>query len=140
MPIGGTTDYAVSIFYSFIKKEVFKCFLNKETKLPMIYIEDVLRSIWMLMKADKNILRIKSSYNLSAFSFTPNELYLNLQKRFKNFKIFYESDYRQKIADSWPNEINDNYSRKDWGWKPKYSFDEMVEEMIKKVSNKLNNE
>ena len=140
LPGGGTTDYAVSIFYSFIKKEVFKCFLNKGTKLPMIYIEDALRSIWMLMKADKNNLRIKSSYNLSAFSFTPNELYLNLQKRFKNFKIFYESDYRQKIADSWPNKINDNYSRKDWGWKPKYSFDEMVEEMIKKVSNKLNNE
>ena len=106
----------------------------------MIYIEDALRSIMMLMKADKNNLRIKSSYNLSAFSFTPNELYLNLQKRFKNFKILYKSDYRQKIADSWPNNINDNYSRKDWGWKPKYSFDEMVEEMIKKVSNKLNNE
>ena len=137
LPGGGTTDYAVSIFYSLFKNEEFNCFLKKDTMLPMIYIDDAIRSIYELMSVDLNDLRIKSSYNLSAFSFSPEMIFKALLKFNPNFKINYSPDFRQGIADSWPNNIDDLYAREDWSWKPNFFLKETVEVMTDKI--KINN-
>ena len=132
-PGGGTTDYAVDIFYSFLDNQDFSCFLSENTMLPMIYIDDAIQSIWKIMKAKKNQIKIKSSYNLAAFSITPKMIASELKKIRSDFNINYNSDFRQKIADSWPNSINDDNARKDWGWKKNFDLEETVNEMINKM-------
>ena len=132
-PGGGTTDYAVDIFYSFLDNQDFSCFLSENTMLPMIYIDDAIQSIWKIMKAKKNQIKIKSSYNLAAFSITPKMIASELKKIRSDFHINYNSDFRQKIADSWPNSINDDNARKDWGWKKNFDLEETVNEMINKM-------
>ena len=107
LPGGGTTDYAVDIFHSFLKDENYNCFLNENTMLPMIYIDDAIESIYKIMNVKKENLSIKSSYNLSGFSMTPKMIELELKKFKENFSVTYQQDYRQEIADSWPNSIDD---------------------------------
>ena len=134
LPGGGTTDYAVEIFHSFVKNEDFKCFLSEDTMLPMIYIDDAIESIWKLMNSDKQNLTIKSSYNISAFSITPKIIFEELKKINTDFKIIYSPDKRQSIADSWPDTVEDSQARKDWNWKEKFSLKETIKEMLRKLN------
>ena len=133
LPGGGTTDYAINIFYSFLKNEKFKCYLSKDTMLPMIYVDDAIKSIWKLMNSKKEKLTIKSSYNISAFSISPKIIYSELKKINSEFEIIYSPDKRQLIADSWPDTIEDSIARKDWNWKEKFSIKETIKEMLKKM-------
>tara|TARA_Y200000002_G_C22637353_1_gene645312 strand:- start:444 stop:1376 length:933 start_codon:yes stop_codon:yes gene_type:complete len=135
-PGGGTTDYAVDIFHSFKSGKIYNCFLKEDTTLPMIYIDDVINSIIKLMKTPKDNLRIKSSYNISGFSMSPKMIVEELININKEFKVEYNSDFRQKIADSWPNSIKDKYAREDWGWKENFDFKKTVNEMITKLNMK----
>ena len=134
LPGGGTTDYAVEIFHSFIKNKDFKCFLSEDTMLPMIYIDDAIESIWKLMNSDKQNLTIKSSYNISAFSITPKIIFDELKKINSDFKIIYSPDKRQNIADSWPDTVEDSPARKDWNWKEKFSLKQTIKEMLRKLN------
>ena len=134
LPGGGTTDYAVEIFHSFIKNKDFKCFLSEDTMLPMIYIDDAIESIWKLMNSDKQNLTIKSSYNISAFSISPKIIFNELKKINSDFKIIYSPDKRQSIADSWPDTVEDSQARKDWNWKEKFSLKETIKEMLRKLN------
>ena len=136
IPGGGTTDYAVDIFHSALKKEKFSCFLGKETVLPMIYIDDALRSIHEIMHVEKSCFSLTSSYNLAAMSFCPEELYHSIKRYHKEFEIIYNPDYRQKIADSWPDSIDDSDARKDWDWKEKFNLEKMTKEILTKLKHK----
>ncbi len=130
MPGGGTTDYAVDIFYKAIANESYECFLSEDTALPMMYMDDAVRAILELMNAKIDNIKIRSSYNLSAMSFTPKELYESIVKYYPSFKIKYRPDFRQAIADSWPNSIDDLSTQKDWGWTPKFDLDALVNDMF----------
>ena len=133
-PGGGTTDYAVDIFHSFKSGKIYNCFLKEDTTLPMIYIDDVINSIIKLMKTPKDNLRIKSSYNISGFSTSPKMIAEELKNINKEFKVEFKSDFRQIIADSWPNSIKDKYAREDWDWKENFDLKKTVKEMISKLN------
>jgi len=133
LPGGGTTDYAVEIFHEAIKNHYYECFLNAETALPMIYMDDVVNATMQLMEAEKEDITIRTSYNLEGDSFSPAELTTEIQKHIPDFKITYAPDERQKIADSWVDSLDDSPARKDWSWKPKYTLEEMVKDMIKNL-------
>lgn len=135
-PGGGTTDYAVEIFHKAVKQEDFDCFLSSQTKLPMIYMDDVIRATLELMEAPKDNIKIRTSYNLSGLSFTPEELFLSIKKILPNFKINYKPDFRQEIADSWPMNIDDSNAKKDWNWKPNYDLDKITQIMITELKKK----
>ena len=132
LPGGGTTDYAVDIFYSAKKGERFECFLDKDTALPMMYMEDAINATINLMEAPAEKVKIRSSYNVAALSFTPQELYEEINK-VKEFDIQYNPDFRQKIADSWPNSINDQSAQSDWGWSAKFSISDLVRIMMENI-------
>jgi nucleoside-diphosphate-sugar epimerase len=136
MPGGGTTDYAVDIFHYAIKGDNYECFLNKNTRLPMLYMDDAIRATMELMDAPAEKISIRSSYNLSGMSFTPEELYSEIKKHLPHFKITYKPDFRQAIADSWPESIDDSQARKDWGWKEEFDLAKMTEDMIKHLKKK----
>ncbi len=139
LPGGGTTDYAVDIFYHAKKSGTYTSFLNEDSALPMMYMEDAIRATIELMEAPKENVKIRSSYNLAGLSFTPADLATAIQKEQGNFEITYAPDFRQAIADSWPNSIDDNAAKKDWGWKEKYDLQEMVKTMLENVDiSKLN--
>jgi len=138
MPGGGTTDYAVEIYHSAVKQEKYLCFLNPETKLPMIFMDDAIRSTIELMQAPKKNIKTRTSYNLGSMSFSPSEIASEIQKLCPNFKVEYNADYRQEIADKWPKTINDDEARKDWGWKPKYDLKSMTVLMLEKLKEKYN--
>ncbi|RFN59055.1 NAD-dependent epimerase/dehydratase family protein [Marixanthomonas ophiurae] len=133
LPGGGTTDYAVDIYHKALKHKKYICFLNAETTLPMMYMEDAIRATVGIMEADEKDIKIKSSYNLSAMSFNPEDVTASIKKHIPEFTISYEPDFRQEIADSWPSSIDDSKAREDWGWQHKYSLDEMTEEMLKNL-------
>lgn len=133
LPGGGTTDYAVDIFYKAKKGELFNCFLKADTALPMMYMEDAIRATIELMEAPKENIRIRSSYNLAALSFTPAEIFQAIQSEVPDFKIEYAPDFRQAIADSWPASIDDTEARTQWGWKESYDLNKMVSDMLKNV-------
>ena len=133
LPGGGTTDYAVDIFYQAKKGNIFNCFLSAETELPMMYMEDAIRGTLELMNSPKENIKIRSSYNLSGCSFTPKHLSEKIKKHIPTFKIAYSPDFRQQIADSWPSSIDDGHARKDWGWKANFNTEKMVEIMLKNV-------
>jgi nucleoside-diphosphate-sugar epimerase len=133
-PGGGTTDYAVHIFYEAIKQGSYECFLSADTALPMLYMPDAIKGTIELMEAPAGEVRIRSSYNLSGFSFTPAELAVIIQKHIPEFNISKKPDIRQAIADSWPASIDDSAARKDWGWKPDYDLEAMVSDMLENIS------
>ena len=130
LPGGGTTDYAVDIYHKALKHKNYICFLNAETTLPMMYMEDAIRATVGIMEADEKDIKVKSSYNLSAISFNPEEITESIKKHIPEFTISYEPDFRQAIADSWPSSIDDSKARNDWGWQHQYSLDEMTEKML----------
>jgi nucleoside-diphosphate-sugar epimerase len=139
LPGGGTTDYAVDIFYHAKKTGEYTSFLNKDSALPMMYMEDAIRATIELMDAPKENVKIRSSYNLAGISFTPEQLALGIQEILPTFKMMYNPDFRQDIANSWPDSIDDSAAKQDWGWKEKYDLKAMVETMIKNVDpSKLN--
>jgi nucleoside-diphosphate-sugar epimerase len=137
LPGGGTTDYAVEIFYEAIKHKKYTCFLSKDTKLPMMYMPDCIKSTIQLAEAPISKLKHHSDYNVTAMSFSPAELAEAIKKHIPEFKIEYKPDFRQKIADSWPRSLDDSAARKEWGWHPEYDLKAMVKDMLEKLSEKL---
>lgn len=135
-PGGGTTDYAVAIFHEAISKGNYTCFLSKNTALPMMYMDDAIKATVQIMQADSDKIKIRSSYNLSGMSFTPEEIYKEIKTHYRNFTMNYEPDFRQKIADSWPASIDDSEARLDWGWKNDFDLKLMTTEMIEKLTEK----
>jgi nucleoside-diphosphate-sugar epimerase len=133
-PGGGTTDYAVDIFYKAKATGKFTCFLSKDTALPMMFMDDAIRATIQLMDAPADLLRIRSAYNLGGISFTPEEIAASIQKQLPEFEITYEPDFRQAIADSWPNSINDSYAVSDWDWNLEFDLERMTHEMLKNIS------
>ncbi|RMG85226.1 MAG: NAD-dependent epimerase/dehydratase family protein [Bacteroidetes bacterium] len=130
MPGGGTTDYAVDIFHKAILGERFTCFLKEDTVLPMIYMDDAIRATLELMEAPKEKIKIRTSYNLAGVSFSPAEVAFEIRKHIPGFDIYYEPDFRQQIADSWPESIDDSCAREDWGWAPKYDLAALTRDML----------
>jgi nucleoside-diphosphate-sugar epimerase len=136
-PGGGTTDYAVEIFYEAIKKKKYTCFVREDTVLPMMYMPDCIKSTIDLMEADPSKIKRHDSYNLAGMSFSAGELAEEIKKHIPEFKCEYKPDFRQKIADSWPMSIDDSAARKDWNWKPDYDLATMSKEMISKLSKRF---
>ncbi|WBX78415.1 NAD-dependent epimerase/dehydratase family protein [Tenacibaculum ovolyticum] len=130
LPGGGTTDYAVDIYHKAINNEDFTCYLKEDACLPMIYIDDAIRATLEVMEAPKSQIKVRTSYNLAGVSFTPKEITASILKWYPDFKVEYNPDFRQDIADSWPASINDTPAREDWNWKPKYDLEAMTKEMI----------
>jgi nucleoside-diphosphate-sugar epimerase len=134
LPGGGTTDYAVDIFYKAKAGQKFTSFLKADSALPMMFMDDAIRATIELMEAPKEKVKIRSSYNLSALSFTPESLASAIQKELPGFEIDYAPDFRQAIADSWPASIDDSEARVDWGWKESYDLNKMVQVMLENVN------
>lgn len=133
IPHGGTTDYAVEIFHSIINGETYECFLGPDTYLPMMYITDAIKATLALMSAPNESIKTRSSYNLSAMSFSPAEIFAEIKKRIPTAQIEYKPDFRQEIAASWTESIDDSHAREEWGWQPEYDLSKMVEDMIEKI-------
>jgi nucleoside-diphosphate-sugar epimerase len=136
-PGGGTTDYAVDIFYKALQEGAYTSFLSANTTLPMMYMPDAIRATLELMHAPVEQVKLRMGYNVAAFSFDPQALTMAIQKHLPNFTINYSPDFRQQIADGWPQQINDQEARNHWGWKPEFSLDSMVEDMLKNLRVKL---
>jgi len=132
-PGGGTTDYAVDIFYKAKQEGKFTCFLSKDTALPMMFMDDAIRATIQLMDSPADRLRIRSAYNLGGISFTPEEIASSIKNHLPSFEISYEPDFRQAIADSWPNSIDDSYAQADWDWKLGFDLERMTEVMLKNI-------
>jgi nucleoside-diphosphate-sugar epimerase len=135
-PGGGTTDYAVEIFYEAIKHKRYTCFLRPDSMLPMMYMPDCLNATIMLMEADVSKLKHHCDFNLAAFSFNPSQLVVAIQKHIPEFTCDYKPDFRQKIADSWPMSIDDSAARAEWNWKPQYELPNMVKDMLDKLGKR----
>lgn len=136
LPGGGTTDYAVEIFYDALKTGSFNCPLSEGTALPMMFMTDAVRATFELMEADRSDITVNTSYNLAGISFTPAEITESIRKYIPGFEIIYKPDFRDKIATSWPDSIDDSAARKDWKWKVAYHLDRMTEEMICHIKEK----
>jgi len=132
-PGGGTTDYAVEIFHEAKEEGKYDCFLREDTYLPMMYMPDAIRATIELMQAPKENIRIRTSYNLSGMSFSPKEIAAEIRNHIPGFEISYTPDYRQEIADSWPQSIDDSVARNDWGWKPEYNLSRMTKDMLQNL-------
>ncbi|HPD33200.1 MAG TPA: NAD-dependent epimerase/dehydratase family protein [Candidatus Kapabacteria bacterium] len=139
MPGGGTTDYAVEIFYDAIKTKHYNSFIDKGTVLPMMYMPDAIKSVILLMEADISKLRYHADYNIAAFSFAPEDLANEIKQFIPDFTIEYQPDFRQQIAESWPRSIDDSVARQDWNWSPDYDLHSMVGDMIEKLRKKIEN-
>lgn len=137
VPGGGTTDYAVDIFYNAIKHGKYTSFISENTQLPMMYMSDAIRATIQIMQAPANQIKIRSSYNLAGVSFSPKEIADEISKHIANFEISYNIDYRQDIADSWPSSINDLNAQQDWGWRKKYDLENITKDMIANLQKKL---
>ena len=129
-PGGGTTDYAVDIFHKAIAKKKYDCFLSSETKMPMMYMDDAIAATIQIMQSPKEQIKIRSSYNLAAMSFTPSEIAEEIKKHIPEFTITYHPDFRQKIADSWPASIDDSAAREDWKWSHQFDISSMTKDML----------
>ncbi|MEN8193431.1 MAG: NAD-dependent epimerase/dehydratase family protein [Bacteroidota bacterium] len=136
LPGGGTTDYAVDIYHKAVKGEKFTCFLNEHTELPMIFMEDAIRATIELMEAPKESIKLRTSYNLTAMSFSPKELENAIKQYIPTLKVEYKPDFRQEIADKWPRSINDDSARNDWNWVPEYDLKSMSKIMLEKLEEK----
>lgn len=137
LPGGGTTDYAVAIYYEAIKQKKYTCFVKEKTKLPMMYMPDCLKSTIDLFEADFSRLKHHSDFNVAGMSFTVAEMADEIRKHIPDFTIEYEPDYRQAIADSWPESIDDTPAREEWGWKPDYNLSSMTADMLEQLRKKL---
>ncbi len=136
-PGGGTTDYAVVIYYDAIEKGEYSCFVGPKTRLPMMYMPDAIRGTIELMEAPAEKIRVRTSYNLAAMSFSAEEIAAEVAKRVGGFKISYAPDGRQKIADSWPESVDDSAARGEWGWKHRFDLAKMSEDMLANLRIKL---
>ncbi len=130
MPGGGTTDYAVEIYHAALEQGKYQCFLNQDTKLPMMYMDDAINATISLMESNLEKLKVRSSYNLGSMSFTPKEITESIQKHIPDFEVTYVPDFRQEIADSWPSSIDDTAAKNDWNWKPEFDLDSTTAEML----------
>ena len=137
LPSGGTTDYAVAIFYEAIQYKSYKCFLREDTVLPMMYMPDALKALIDLANAPLEKLKHHCNFNVGAMSFSAGDLAAEIKKHIPEFKVTYEPDFRQAIADSWPCSIDDSVAREEWGWSPQYDLERMTEDMIEKLTKKL---
>ena len=137
LPGGGTTDFAVEMFYTALQQNHYTCFVRPDTRLPMMYMPDAIRAMLNLMAAEAKALTVRSSYNLTAISFSAAELVAEIQKHLPNFTCAYRPDYRQAIADSWPSVIDDAQARQDWGWQPTYDLSTMVKDMLHQLAMRL---
>lgn len=133
MPGGGTTDYAVEIYHKALSDGEYTCFLNAETMLPMMFMDDAIRATMELMESDFDKIKIRSAYNLAAMSFTPAEVASSIASHIPQFKVNYEPDARQAIANSWPGSIDDSHAQKDWGWKAAFDLEKTTIEMLKNL-------
>lgn len=129
-PGGGTTDYAIEIFHDALEDRHYNCFLNKDTYLPMMYMPDAIRATIELMEAPAEKISVRTSYNVSGMSFSPEQIAEEVKKHVLGFTIDYQPDYRQPIADSWPQSIDDSVARRDWGWKPEFDIAKMSKDMF----------
>ncbi len=135
---GGTTDYAVEIFYAAIKQGKYECFLSKDLALPMMYMDDAVNATIQLMVAASEHVKIRSSYNLGGISFTPEQITQEIRKYIPELEVTYQPDFRQSIAESWPRSISDKAAFDDWGWKHEYDLGKMTKVMIENIKRKLN--
>lgn len=135
LPGGGTTDYAVDIYHKALSDGSYTCFLSEDTRLPMMYMDDAIRATIEIMQAPAENIKIRSSYNLSAMDFTPKEIAETIKQHIPDFTIAYEPDFRQKIADSWPQSIDDSHARNDWNWQHQYGLDAMTTDMLEHLSS-----
>ena len=136
LPGGGTTDYAVEIYHKALEKGQYNCFLSAETELPMMFMDDAIRATISLMESPENHISIRSSYNLAAMSFTPNQMAKSIKTHLPEFEINYNPDFRQQIADSWPSSIDDSKARQDWGWRHEYGLNETTKTMLENLGRK----
>jgi nucleoside-diphosphate-sugar epimerase len=132
-PGGGTTDYAVDIFHSAVKGEPYTCFLREDERLPMMYMPDAIRATIELMEAPADKLTERGSYNIAGVSFTPAEIAATIRAQVPGFEVRYEPDYRQAIAQGWPDSIDDSVARRDWGWTPQFGLEDMVRDMLENL-------
>ena len=133
LPGGGTTDYAVDIYHKAVLQEEFSCFLEKDTTLPMIFMDDVIRATVALMQAPKDKITVRTSYNIAGISFSPKEITAEIRTLYPDFKIQYKPDFRQEIASRWPKSIDDAAAARDWGWKPTFDLKKITQIMIEKL-------
>ena len=137
LPGGGTTDYAIDIYHKALKHKKYTCFLNAQTTLPMMFMDDAIKATFGIMETKKENIKIKSSYNLAAMSFNPEQIAASVRKHIPDFEIEYNPDFRQKIADSWPQSIDDSEAKKDWGWDYSISLDAMSDIMIRNLKKHI---
>ena len=130
MPGGGTTDYAVEIYHKALSEGAYTCFLKEDTKLPMMFMDDAIRATMDIMKTDSVNVKERSSYNLAAMSFTPAQIGDSIKKSIPEFTLSYDPDFRQRIADSWPNSVDDSDAQADWGWKAEFDLEKTTKEML----------
>ncbi len=133
-PGGGTTDYAVDIYYKAVAENKYTCFLSENTELPMMYMDDAIKATIGIMQANKDQIKIRSSYNLAAMSFTPKQIAQAIANEKPGFEISYKPDFRQDIADSWPSSINDDEARAHWSWQHNFDLETMTKEMLENLS------
>lgn len=134
---GGTTDYAVEIYYEAVRNGSYECFLTENTALPMLFMPDAIQATIQLMEAERSKLTINSAYNLGGMSITPDQVYQEIQKELPGFTISYKPDFRQAIADTWPQSVDDSLASKDWDFKQNYDLEKMTGIMLKEIRNKL---
>jgi nucleoside-diphosphate-sugar epimerase len=137
LPGGGTTDYAVDIFYSALRGEKFDCFLREDTELPMMHMEDAIRATCEIMEAPADEVKLRTCYNIAAMNFDPKGLAAEIKARIPDFEVSYNPDFRQDIAATWPKSIEDSPARNDWGWKEKYNLKGLVDNMIENLKGKV---
>lgn len=136
-PGGGTTDYAVHIFYDALKSGSYTSFLNKDTTLPMMHMSDAIRATLEIMHAPADNIKIRSSYNVGGLSFSPKELAEEIKKHLPHFQINYQTDFRQAIADSWPQSVDDSHAKMDWNWKSSFNLQMLTSDMLTNISTTL---
>ena len=134
-PGGGTTDYAVEIYHEALAEKKYSCFLKEDTYLPMMYMPDAIRATIELMEAPAHKIGIRHSYNIGAMSFSPKEIGAEISKHIPSFEMTYAPDYRQKIADGWPQSIDDTVARNHWGWNPEFDLEKMTTDMLQNLGN-----
>ena len=137
MPGGGTTDYAVEIYHKALSEGSYTCFLEEDTNLPMMFMDDAIRATLQIMETPAEKIKERSAYNLAAMSFTPKEMAESIKTVIPKFKIAYEPDFRQEIANSWPSSIDDSIAQKDWNWKAEFDLQKTTETMLENLKNRV---